>query len=135
MESLEISQCSATYVRRKRDTAHIRPPHAAAATTDRHLLPAWPSAATSLQQWPMTDRRTDGRTRFRFIDIALHTTRQYAGGANKCYGLDALPVTQPAVSKHRRKLKGPTQPGKSLTDLIHSSSIAGRLGEGTLLPI
>ena len=61
-------------------TRHCPHSLAAAAAIDRHLLPAWPTAA-NLQRRVCccgTDRQTDGRTPCRFVDPAVHTVRALA---------------------------------------------------------
>jgi len=67
IQSVKTSLCSAFYVR---GTACIRPTLlliAGRAAIDRYLLPTERTAANL--------RQTDGRTRYRFIELVSHTTR------------------------------------------------------------
>ena len=75
--------CSATYVRWQRGTARIRRPHAAAATIDRYIRPAGPTAASLLGQ-SGTERRTDGQTNKQTDTVSYHKPcyAYYAGSAN-----------------------------------------------------
>ena len=72
---LITSRWSATYVRRQRGTARIRPTHAAAAAIGRrYLLPAGPRTANLRVCWcGLILEQTDRRTPYRFLNPALHT--------------------------------------------------------------